>query len=245
MIHYLLAWAVHLFTASAAFIGLLTLSKIHHHEYHTALVLMGLCIIFDAVDGTFARLVSVKAVLPNIDGALLDNIVDYLNFVITPAFFLYVNTNMLPDGARLLVIAAIVLSSAYQFCQAEAKTPDHFFKGFPCYWNIAIFYFFIFESCPYLNAWLLTLLSVLVFVPILYLYPSRIDCLITSRPLQMLMHGFSTSYAVASAVILWQYPILNPICVAISVAYVLTYLSLSFYRTFFHQAPRPNHPFVA
>ncbi len=48
----------------------------------------GIAVTIDAVDGTFARLVGVKEVLPIFDGALLDNIVDYLNYVVTPCFFI-------------------------------------------------------------------------------------------------------------------------------------------------------------
>src|SRR3990167_11047335 len=128
--HYLVAWAVHVFTASAAFVGLLTLTKIYQHEYKQALGLMGIAIVIDGVDGTLARLAGVKSVLPKMDGALLDNIVDYLNYVITPVFFLYVKPNMLPSYG-LLIIMAVIITSAYQFCQTHAKTPDHFFKGFP------------------------------------------------------------------------------------------------------------------
>lgn len=89
--HYLVAWAVHAFTASAACFGLLTLAKIYQHDYVQALWFMAVTVVIDAVDGTLARLVRVKTVLPNIDGALLDNIVDYLNYVITPCFSFSLN----------------------------------------------------------------------------------------------------------------------------------------------------------
>lgn len=231
--NYLFAWAVHIFTASAAFVGLLTLVAIHHHEYHKALVLMAICVLIDALDGTFARLSSVKTVLPNIDGALLDNIVDYLNFVITPAFFLYINERMLPANIRVFVIIALVIASLYQFCQTDAKTSDHFFKGFPCYWNIAVFYLFIFEVDPAINAGVLSIFILLVFVPILYVYPSRLDCLFPLRALKIVMHGFSIGYALATAMILWEYPSQNPLWLGISLAYIAIYIALSMYRTFF------------
>ena len=142
--HYLLAWAVHAFTASATYVGVLTLFKIYKHQYLHALWLMGITVFIDAVDGSFARLVSVKKVLPKIDGALLDNIVDYLNYVITPCFFLLVKPDMLPTTYAIAIVIAITITSSYQFCQSDAKTPDHFFKGFPCYWNFTVFYMFIF-----------------------------------------------------------------------------------------------------
>ncbi|GGI77074.1 phosphatidylcholine synthase [Legionella impletisoli] len=223
---------VHIFTASAAFIGVLSLLMIFQHQYILALWLMAITVVIDAVDGSFARLVKVKEVLPKIDGTLLDNIVDYLNYVITPSAFLLIKPEMLPESYALWVIAAITLTSAYQFCQADAKTPDHFFKGFPCYWNIVVFYMFIFNTSAITNAFILSVLCVLIFVPIKYVYPSRLDYLTRSKYLKILMHVFSLTYGVSSVLILWIYPMRNPILLAISLAYVVLYLVLSIYRTY-------------
>jgi phosphatidylcholine synthase len=229
--NYLLAWAVHAFTASAAFVGILTLVNIYHQQYLHALWLMGITVVIDAVDGSFARLVHVKKVLPMIDGALLDNIVDYLNYVITPCFFLLVKPDMLPSTYAIAIIVAITITSSYQFCQAEAKTPDHFFKGFPCYWNFAVFYMFIFSTSMTTNALLLSTFCVLIFVPIKYVYPSRLDYLTNSKRLKILMHSCSLLYGISTALLLWHYPENNPFWLGISLGYVVLYLVLSMYRT--------------
>ncbi|MBA2656874.1 MAG: CDP-alcohol phosphatidyltransferase family protein [Tatlockia sp.] len=229
--HYLVAWAVHAFTASAACFGILTLMSIYQHDYVQALWFMAIAVVIDAVDGTLARLVKVKAVLPNIDGALLDNIVDYLNYVITPCFFLFVKSDMLPPQFLLMIIIAITITSSYQFCQSDAKTPDHFFKGFPCYWNIAVFYMFIFNTSMYSNAIAFSILCILIFVPIKYVYPSRLDYLTDSKPLKIMMHSFSLIYGVSSAMILWNYPHIDSIWLVLSTAYIVMYLSLSLFRT--------------
>ncbi len=34
----------------------------------------------------------------------------------------------------------MLLSSAYGFNRHDAKTGDHFFTGFPSYWNVVVFY---------------------------------------------------------------------------------------------------------
>ncbi len=229
--HYMVAWAVHAFTASAACFGILTLIKIYQHEYVQALWFMGIAVFIDAVDGSLARLVRVKSVLPNIDGALLDNIVDYVNYVITPCFFLFAKPEMLPPNYLLPLIVAIVITSSYQFCQTDAKTADHFFKGFPCYWNIAVFYMFIFATSMYTNAWILTILCILIFVPVKYVYPSRLDYLTESKPLKIIMHSFSAVYGISSAIILWNYPSIDPFWLALSIGYVILYVMLSVYRT--------------
>lgn len=230
--NYLMAWAVHAFTASAAFVGILTLVKIYHQEYLHALWLMGITVVIDAVDGSFARLVHVKKVLPRIDGALLDNIVDYLNYVITPCFFLLVKPDMLPPAFALTIVIAITITSSYQFCQAEAKTPDHFFRGFPCYWNFAVFYMFICNTSMTVNAILLSIFCILIFVPIKYVYPSRLDYLTKSKGLKILMHCCSLLYGVSSALLLWLYPQNESFLMAISLGYVILYLTLSMYRTY-------------
>ena len=230
--HYLFAWAVHAFTASASFVGVLTLFKIYQHEYIHALWLMGITVFIDAVDGSLARLVRVKKILPVIDGTLLDNIVDYLNYVVTPCFFLLVKSDMLPSGYLLWIIVAITMTSSYQFCQADAKTPDHFFKGFPGSWNFAVFYMFIFNTSMMTNALILTVLCILIFVPIKYVYPSRIDYLTDSKKLKVLMHNCSLLYGISSAIILWRYPQSDPFWLTISLGYVVLYLILSMYRTY-------------
>jgi len=229
---YLAAWAVHLFTASASFIGVVTIIMIYQHKYLAALWLMGLAIVVDAVDGSLARVVRVKEVLPDIDGTLLDNMVDYLNYVITPSVFLYVKPGMIPENLALWLIFAIAITSAYQFCQADAKTPDHFFKGFPCYWNIVVFYMFIFNTSMMTNAVLLILLCILIFIPVKYVYPSRLDYLTESKSLKVIMHGCSLLYGISSAIVLISYPERRPFWLGISLGYVALYIALSFYRTY-------------
>jgi phosphatidylcholine synthase len=231
-LQYAAAWGVHLFTASAACIGVYTLTSIYQQHYVMALWLMGITVFIDAVDGSLARKSHVKSILPHIDGALLDNIVDFLNYVITPCFFLLVKPDMLPQTYSLYIIAAITITSAYQFCQSDAKTPDHFFKGFPCYWNFVIFYMFIFNTSMIFNAILLLLFCVLIFVPIKYVYPSRLDYLTSSKSLKTLMHVCSAIYGVSTASLLILYPETNPILLFLSLAYIALYVALSFYRTY-------------
>ncbi|HSH03603.1 MAG TPA: CDP-alcohol phosphatidyltransferase family protein, partial [Anaerolineae bacterium] len=166
------AWGVHLLTASGAIWGVLTLVAVMEGRWTMVFLLMMLTIFIDSIDGTLARRAQVKSVLPNFDGALLDNMVDYFTFVLVPAFILY-NTYLLPAGWELLGVSTIVLSSAYQFSQGDAKTDDHYFKGFPSYWNLAVFYLFFLGWPVWVNFGFITFLGIMVFVPIKYIYPSR------------------------------------------------------------------------
>ncbi len=232
-LRYIAAWAVHLFTASAACLGIFTLAMIYQHNYIMALWFMAITVFIDAVDGSLARLVDVKTLIPKVDGALLDNIVDYLNYVVTPCFFLLVKPDMLPSEYTIILISVISITSAYQFCQADAKTPDHFFKGFPCYWNITVFYMFIFNTSALFNAILLSFFSILIFVPVKYVYPSRLDYLTDSKILKNLMHCCSALYGISSLGILIYYPEPSTLFLTISLGYILIYLLISFYRTYY------------
>jgi phosphatidylcholine synthase len=75
------------------------------------------------------------------------------------------------------IACAVVLSSAYGFSQTAAKTPDHFFTGFPSYWNVVVFYLYMLGWPPAVNAVILAAFAAGVFVPVRYVYPSRMPTL--------------------------------------------------------------------
>lgn len=228
--HRIMGWSIHAFTASGACLGLLALYAIYQHEFLLAFWLMSATIFIDAVDGVFARTMKVKEVVPNIDGALLDNIVDFFTYTLVPCFFLLV-TDLLPDTWRILCVMAITFSSAYQFTQIDAKTSDHFFKGFPSYWNIAVFYLFFWQFNSWTNMGVLLILSILSFVPIKYVYPSRLDYLTSSKYLRLGMVVLTVVWGLATLGLLWLYPETNHLLVGVSVGYLLFYLGISLYRT--------------
>ena len=223
-------WLIHAFTASGACVGLLSLLAIYQHNLLLALWLMGAAIVIDAVDGMFARKVQIRKVVPEIDGALLDNIIDFFNYTLVPCFFLLV-TNLLPEYWRVLCVMIITFSSAYQFTQVDAKTTDHFFKGFPSYWNIAVFYLFFWQMSSATNMIILLSLAVLSFVPIKYVYPSRLDYLTENTYLRLSMVFITLLWGIATTGLLWLYPASNHFLVAISVGYCLLYIGISLYRT--------------
>lgn len=225
-----LGWLVHIFTASGAFIALLSLLAIYNHQLLQAFWLMGAAIVIDAVDGLFARLIKIKIAVPEINGELLDNIVDFVNYTIVPAFFLLV-TNLVPDHWKIMGVIAITLSSAYQFTQVDAKTSDHFFKGFPSYWNIVIFYLFFWQMSEWINLLIVFLLAILSFVPIKYIYPSRLDYLTHNPALRAAMLLATVIWGFATAGLLWAYPESNLPLVLISMSYMILYVVISLYRT--------------
>jgi phosphatidylcholine synthase len=171
-IRLLCAWLVHLYTSLGLVIAFLAILRIEQSRFQEAFWLMALSVAIDATDGTFARAAGVKEVTPWFDGDRLEDIVDYANYVIVPCVFL-LRADLLPRQDSLWLAALPLIASAYGFCQKEAKTADHFFLGFPSYWNVVVLYLYVLETPVWLNAFLIVILCVLVFVPIRYVYPSR------------------------------------------------------------------------
>ncbi|MBA3534305.1 MAG: CDP-alcohol phosphatidyltransferase family protein [Ardenticatenales bacterium] len=233
MTERLLAWTVHLVTASGSVFGLLSLIAITQHEWMFAFICMAAAIFVDSVDGTLARMWRVKQIIPNFDGALLDNIIDYLNYVVVPAFFLY-EAALLPPELALAGAALVVLTSGYQFCQADAKTDDNHFKGFPSYWNVVVFYLFLLGLNPWISLGIIALLGFLVFVPIHYVYPSR------TVEQQRLTLVLSAVWGATTLIALLQYPNPQKPLIWASLLYVLYYVGLSLYQTANHLRHRES-----
>ena len=168
----LFAWMVHAYTASGAIAAFAMAIAVFHNRYRFAFLLMIAATVIDATDGALARAARVKVMTPSFDGARLDDIVDYLTFVFVPALLVF-QAGLLPPGWGAGVAAAMLMSSAYGFSASDAKTDDHFFTGFPSYWNIAALYLYAARLAPVVNATVLVVLSAMVFVRTRYVYPSR------------------------------------------------------------------------
>jgi phosphatidylcholine synthase len=172
MANLIVAWLVHIYTALGAVLGLYTILAVEEANFRLAFLLMACTVIIDATDGALARAARVKEIIPWFDGTLLDNLVDYLNYVIVPSL-LMLRAHLLPEQDGLWLAAMPVLSSAYGFCRSDAKTADHFFLGFPSYWNIVFFYLYALQTALWINAFVIIALSIMVLVPVRFIYPSR------------------------------------------------------------------------
>ena len=220
------ASAVHLYTASGAVLTLLILVAAYNGQAVAALWLILATLVIDSTDGLLARRFRVKELLPGFDGGLLDNIVDYMTYVLAPILLLW-SAGYLPGGAFGVALAAVpILASSYQFCRVDAKTgdgakTDHFFLGFPSYWNIAAFYTIVFDLGATTVGAMLLVCSLLVFVPIRYVYPSRT---VAFRKLTM---PLTALWFVCYSAILFQMPEPDPGFLLFSLLYLVYYLSLS------------------
>ncbi len=216
---------VHLYTASGSFLALLIVVAAVEGDAVTALWLGLAALFIDGTDGMLARRLRVKETIPSFDGARMDDIVDYLTYAFAPIVLLW-TTERLPEGFGGWVVAALpLLASCYQFCRVDAKTSDHFFLGFPSYWNVVAFYVIVLDIGRTGAAIGLLVLTVLVFVPVRYVYPSR------TRRLRGLNLALAGAWLVTYAVLLAQYPDPHPVVVAVSIGYLVYYVALSLYLT--------------
>jgi phosphatidylcholine synthase len=219
------AWMVHVYTASGTVLAMLTVIAVLEGDTVRALWLGLAAMVVDGTDGMLARHLEVKRWVPWFDGALLDNIVDYLTYAFTPMVLLW-STGYLGEGTSATILAVVpLLASAYQFCRVDAKTEDHLFLGFPSYWNVVAFYVIVLDLAPTAVAVVLAVCAVLVFIPVGYVYPSRTD---TLRGLTLVL---TTAWLVSYAVLLGQLPSPSPVWLTISLVYVVYYVALSLHLT--------------
>ena len=167
------AWAVHGFTASGAVLGFLAIISILNNDLVGAFLWLGLALLIDGIDGSLARKIGVLDKTPNIDGSTLDNVIDYLNYVIIPALMIYW-FQMVPNGWEIILPAGMFAVSLYTFANMNMKTNDYYFSGFPAVWNIVVLYFYILNTHPIINVIIILLLFIFTFIPIKFVHPLRV-----------------------------------------------------------------------
>jgi phosphatidylcholine synthase len=215
-------WAVHFYTASGAVMAFAALHAIFAGDVRAAFCWLYAAVAVDASDGVLARAARVKEHLPQFDGAKLDDIVDYLTFVMVPIVLL-VETGLLAGGLGIAAACAAVLASAYRFCHADAKTADHYFTGFPSYWNVVALYLYVYQPGATACAAVTLFLAALVFAPLRFLYPSRMTWM------RAWTVGVGLLWGVAVALILIRLPARSVALATVSLAFPAYYTLLSFY----------------
>ena len=185
------AWAVHLFSASGAVLALLAVLAIQGHRWTEAMLWLFAALVVDGVDGTMARAARVKDLASRVDGAVLDLVIDYLNYVFVPTLFI-LEAGLLPNAVALPLAALIQLSSLYVFARRDMKTDDNYFRGFPALWNIVALYLYAAGLDPGIAGAVVAALVVLTFAPIHFAHPFRVRDYGALLPITALIWAFST-----------------------------------------------------
>jgi len=216
---------VHVYTASGTVLAFLVVVAALDGNATRALWIGLAALVIDGSDGMLARRLRVKETIPQFDGAMLDNIVDYITYVFAPVVLLWTG-GFLPRGHWGEVLAALpLLASSYQFCRVDAKTDDHYFLGFPSYWNVIAFYAVVMHLSPSTLGVIFVVCSLLVFVPVKYIYPSR--TLVLRRVNLVLAAVWLLSYGA----LLTQMPNPSGLMLGVSLGYVAYYVLASVYLT--------------
>ncbi len=220
----IVAWMVHAYTAIGIVVALRTLSSGLQGDYRTAFAWMIVAVLIDATDGPIARRALVWQVLPQIDGRKLDDIADYANYTFVPLAIL-AQSGWLPNPGWLWAGIAMV-ASMFTFAHTGSKDENcGFFRGFPSYWNIVVFYVAICLSQfgPYFVLATVLALSLLSVVPVWFVYPNK------ARKWRRCFLVGGYCWLVLLVGLLWQYPDTNRLLVALSFVYPAFYVAASWH----------------
>ncbi|GAB4222268.1 MAG: phosphatidylcholine synthase [Francisella sp.] len=235
------AWLVHLFTSLGAVFGILAIIfsveaaknlslgqvYLYHHYIQLSMFSIMTAVFIDSIDGSLARLVDIKS-LAHIDGALLDNIIDFTTYSIVPCIWIYVSS-VVSQQWLIPIIIVITISSAYQFCQLNAKTDDNFFVGFPSYWNIIVIYMLCFQSSQLINEIIIITLAIFSFIPIKYIYLSRIENISENKFIKIFTFSFTMLAAISTIFAILLYPLKTPILLeGVILLFTVFYIIFSF-----------------
>ena len=226
---------MHAFTASGVVCALMATLALAEGAFERCFGWLWLALVIDGIDGTFARMVGVKTVLPRFSGDRLDNIVDYVTYVFVPVLAL-LKAGYLAGPAGVVLAAAILMSSLYHFVDEGSKSADNCFVGFPAIWNIVAFYVFAVPMPGWLVVALIAACIGLTFVPMRWLHPMRVVRHI------WLNLGASIAWLAAALHTVWQgFPAAWPAAVVLGLvgAYAL-WLTLTWPLS--HYRPEDSEP---
>ncbi len=221
----ILPWVAHLYTALGAVAALLATVAVFSNDFRAAFVWLGVQVFIDSTDGLLARAVHVKERLPWFDGALLDNLIDYITYVFVPVLIL-LRADLLPARWSVAIGSTVLVASGYGFSRTDAKVQhggDYFFTGFPSYWNIVVLYVYALQLSKVANAAAVLTLAALVFVPLRYIYPSR------TQTLRALTTVLGVVWGAVVMWFVWRLPERGGPWPLVSLGFPIYYMALSFW----------------
>jgi phosphatidylcholine synthase len=217
-----LAWCVHLYTALGlvAAVGIAVLVvRGGDDAFRLAFLLMVIATVIDTTDGWLARRVGVQEWTPGFDGRRLDDLIDFQTYTALPLLLIWRAELVGAEHQWWLLLP--LLASAYGFCQTQAKTDDHYFLGFPSYWNVVAWYLYLLRLPETGALGIIIFLALLTFVPSRYLYTTH------GGPFSLVTNLFGSGWAILLLVILLQWQNASRTLLLISLSFPIYYLGLS------------------
>ena len=167
-----LASSVHALTSLGILCSLFAALNVFDKNLGFAFVWLGIALFIDAIDGTLARKVQVSKLLPNINGLMMDSIIDFINYIFIPCLILVHADFLLPDF-EIALPATILIISIFSYSRMTVTSEDFKYVGFPVAWNIIVLYLFILETSQMINTIVIFIFIGLRFVPLKYVHPFR------------------------------------------------------------------------
>ncbi|MEM8554032.1 MAG: CDP-alcohol phosphatidyltransferase family protein [Pseudomonadota bacterium] len=166
------AYSVHLVTAAGASLAMLALLEAAQQDWAMMAIWLAVAFIVDGIDGPLARRYDVRTNAPVIDGTLLDLIIDFLTYVMIPAYALY-GSGLLPGWTGWFVVLFIPFASSLYFADTRMKTADASFRGFPGCWNMVVLALLVIQPGWVVILGLVVLLSAAQFLTLRFVHPVR------------------------------------------------------------------------
>jgi phosphatidylcholine synthase len=174
MTHFAKAYSVHLFTALGAICAMLAMLAAVDEHWGRMFVWLVVAFIVDGIDGPLARRYQVKTYAPQIDGVLMDLIIDYLTYVFIPAYALF-KSGLLPGWTGWTAIIVITYGSALYYADTRMKTKDNSFAGFPGCWNMVVIGLFATTPNFWVTLGLVVALAGAMFTNLKFVHPVRTE----------------------------------------------------------------------
>ncbi len=176
------AWAVHALTASGAVLGFLALEAAFRSDTPMTFLWLAIALVVDGIDGPLARSLAVERATPNIDGAALDLVVDYLTYVVAPVAWM-LTAGIWPADIAGPLAAFVLITSLYTFARRDMKADSADFRGFPAVWNLVAAAFAATAAPALIAAIITVILGALTFTNLKVVHPVRVKAL---RPVTLL-----------------------------------------------------------
>lgn len=151
---------------------MLALLEAAQQDWAMMTIWLTVAFVVDGIDGPLARRYAVTENAPIIDGVLLDLIVDFLTYVMIPAYALY-GSGLLPGWSGWIVVLLIPFASALYFSDTRMKTEDKSFRGFPACWNMVALALLVIVPPWEVILGLVVVLCVAQFLNLKFVHPVR------------------------------------------------------------------------
>jgi len=161
-----------MFTATGAVLAMLAMLAAVDEKWDMMFLWLIVAFFVDGIDGPLARKFDVKTNASQIDGVLLDLIIDYLTYVFIPAFALF-KSGLLPGWTGWVVIILVTFTSALYFSDTRMKTKDNSFWGFPGCWNMVVIVMFALSPDFWVILGITVVLCIGMFAPVKFVHPVR------------------------------------------------------------------------